>query len=637
MADWDVTSQTPASPSSGDWSVVSHQPAPSSFDLGDIVKSGATGLMRGVSGMADMASAINPGTYLANAAMHGGNPLAGMQSTETSLKNLGVSFHDPQTTAGHYAETVGEFAPAAIGGPEGILPKIGTALTRAVIPALASEGAGQLTKGTAFEPVARLAGALLGGGIGGAAEHLPSLVKPASDVEKANAYLLQKLQSSGYTPSSAMSAAQTAEATGKPLTAAEIIGKPAEVAVGALARRPGVTADALGGAMASRSADANNRILGDYAASAGINPAAAQGDIDGLVQSGQAQAGPLFDAVRNTPGPIWNSDLQSLANRKVIKQAISDAADNLDAAGKHPGVLGLPSGPNDKTLMPTAEAWELVRRNLGSQIERDPFGKPLPDSQSPNNYNIGIASRDLTGALKKAIPGLSDALDVSGDYLSSKSAFQRGQDAILNSNITAKQVADHVTGLSSSQLEAYKGGIANKLFNITQNNRLNLKLFDAPIVQQKLSSALGPQNAQKFLDSLKVEKGMANFARTRVPGAGSPTAEYNAEMSAQDTNPVAQAAVTHGGNIAQHGVIGGLMKSAAGHIGDMASAFATRGMSTPARDEAGRILMMSPQEFQQYLAQITKSGQVAPRSTSALPYFAQGLIGGTALANQGQQ
>lgn len=66
--------------------------------------------------------------------------------------------HDPTTLPGEYAQTIGEFAPNAL------VP--GGAAARAwqvIAPALASETAGQLTKGSVAEPYARFAGALAGG------------------------------------------------------------------------------------------------------------------------------------------------------------------------------------------------------------------------------------------------------------------------------------------------------------------------------------------------------------------------------------------------------------------------------------------------------------------------------------------
>ena len=70
-------------------------------------------------------------------------------------------FYKPQSTAGEYAQTTGEFLPAAVGGAVSIPARA----ARVVIPAVASETAGQATKGTSLEPFARLAGAV-GGGVG---------------------------------------------------------------------------------------------------------------------------------------------------------------------------------------------------------------------------------------------------------------------------------------------------------------------------------------------------------------------------------------------------------------------------------------------------------------------------------------
>lgn len=70
----------------------------------------------------------------------------------------GASDYQPQTTAGRYASTVGEFLPgaAAFGGASPAnLARFG------VLPAVASEGAGQLTEGSTMEPYARTAAALI--------------------------------------------------------------------------------------------------------------------------------------------------------------------------------------------------------------------------------------------------------------------------------------------------------------------------------------------------------------------------------------------------------------------------------------------------------------------------------------------
>lgn len=81
-----------------------------------------------------------------------------------AISSLGAPDYEPQTTAGKYAKTVGSFIPSALTMPAKTLGGIGAnAIKYGVVPGVASEFGGQATEGTAAEPYARGAGALLGG------------------------------------------------------------------------------------------------------------------------------------------------------------------------------------------------------------------------------------------------------------------------------------------------------------------------------------------------------------------------------------------------------------------------------------------------------------------------------------------
>lgn len=73
-------------------------------------------------------------------------------------EGAGVELWEPQTTAGEYGRTIGEFASGGL-SPGGI----GARTARVVVPAVASEAAGQATAGTEWEGPARFAGAIVGG------------------------------------------------------------------------------------------------------------------------------------------------------------------------------------------------------------------------------------------------------------------------------------------------------------------------------------------------------------------------------------------------------------------------------------------------------------------------------------------
>lgn len=145
-----------------------------STTVGGIAKQLATGAVTGTLGIpGNLASALNKGVDWA--AQKAGLPV-------TPSSDFGTSEHitrgleaatgadlKPKTTAEEYARTIGEFAPAALNpevGAAKLLPSIGSRALRVLGPALTSETAGQVTKGTPYEPIARIAGGFAGGGVG---------------------------------------------------------------------------------------------------------------------------------------------------------------------------------------------------------------------------------------------------------------------------------------------------------------------------------------------------------------------------------------------------------------------------------------------------------------------------------------
>jgi hypothetical protein len=147
----------------------------------DVAKSGGVGLAKGAIGMAGMfgdareltdsvvrwgAEKLGASPETAESAVkisRLANPLSAFAPTSSDIQGTveGVTgkFYEPKSTAGEYAQTIGEFAPAAATGPGGIVRKA----VMAVVPGAASEALGQATEGTNYEPLARAAGGLAGG------------------------------------------------------------------------------------------------------------------------------------------------------------------------------------------------------------------------------------------------------------------------------------------------------------------------------------------------------------------------------------------------------------------------------------------------------------------------------------------
>lgn len=440
---------------------------------------------------------------------------------------------------------------------------------------------------------------------------------PASPsvAQAAGSYVARLMRASGLNPDDLIAAGNSST---KPLTSAEIIGTNGTTALGALARREGATGTDLRGLMKARVAGSSGRMLDDYASASGIDPALARGDIEDYVATGRKTVKPMFDQALSA-GPTWNQQLAMISQRPVIRKAISGAMDDLRNADIDPAKLGFgfdpQTGEPGAVMRPTAQAWDLVKKNLNSQVERDAFGKIVPDTQSPGNFRINTANRDLTKAMRQAIPGYGDALDASGDYLSMQKAYETGQDFILNPNVSSQQVVKHLTTLSEPEQNAFKGGIANKLFEKAENGNLRPSVFLStgatarPAIVKKLSAALGPDQATSFLGNIQRESEMASAAGRMAPGINSPTFEFGAAKADQDA---------HFGDMLKSGydfasdLPQGLSKAVFRAVDRKAGNFIANRMEMPVsvRDEAGRLLMMHPSDLGTHLKSIAPQGRL---------------------------
>lgn len=157
--------------------------------INDAIPAAGAGLARGAASFADLPSdVIGMGAGLGSAVAEGmgwaspeeaeaaqayiasmGPALTGQDQSardQLAMATGGATEFRGDTTAGQYAGTAAEFVPGALAAPGGLLSN---ALRYGVVPGLASEGAGQLTEGTAAEPVARAVAPIATGLLGGLA------------------------------------------------------------------------------------------------------------------------------------------------------------------------------------------------------------------------------------------------------------------------------------------------------------------------------------------------------------------------------------------------------------------------------------------------------------------------------------
>jgi hypothetical protein len=202
-------------------------------------------------------------------------------------------------------------------------------------------------------------------------------------------------------------------------------------------------------------------------------------------------------------------------------------------------------------------------------------------------------------------PAYGDALATSGDYLSANQAFIDGGKFAFSGKITERQFSQKLAAMGPGEREAFKGGIANHLFDLAQNGKLDPKILATPRVRQKLEMALGQREAGELIASAQQEAQMLGFERRYAPGANSITQEMKAAMDEQDIgSPVLGALIEAGVAQARNPGANGLANWGLAQVGKLGSWAQTPAMPVGVRDEAGRMLMMSPQELAEYFGKM---------------------------------
>lgn len=430
------------------------------------------------------------------------------------------------------------------------------------------------------------------------------------------AYAVKVARSSGATPESL----RAAGASPRPRTAAEAAGKPAEVSLGALSRRPGKTADALTGAVTDRQLNRPARMLDDVAEAVGVSPEAATGNIEALVKAGRERAGPLYEEAYSV-GAIDTEQLTALATRPSMRAAMARARSIAAEEGRNPIELGfeIKATPIDRTgptparewmerqdlpdamgyeavtlRNPTAQTWDYVKRGVDDILNtyRD---------KTTGKLHLDEKGRAILGTLNQmreelinANPAYGRALAESGEYLSSERAFRDGGKWLFNGKYTERQFSERLGQMTAAEREAFNGGIANQFYNLAQNSKLDPKLLRTPRFRAKLEAALGPERADALIAGAIEEATMLAFERRYAPGANSVTAELKAAMAEQDaTTPVGQIA----DDFVERGVTGAVRGMTRRALDKATAGIRTRGLDTAARDEAGELLMGSPDDL----------------------------------------
>ena len=302
---------------------------------------------------------------------------------------------------------------AAIKVSRGIPLAMKLASKKPVLAPLAGEAALGAGLSAAYAPENRGAAAAIGGAGGAAGYGLgraisAGLRKPIPELEKARnkvtdvfggkskQEIIEELQ--GFAGSTA----------GKDVTSAEAAGLRGQSHLATLGRMEGKTADELDALIKDRAATRYDRLEEDFTTELGVNPSAAQGNVDDLIKLRKEEAKPLYEAAYNqgvTDTPL----LRNILNDRVVRKAIIKEASLLNRKANLTGKkidwynYGIKKeGDNFLILdtdvkVPTWKTWDIVKRALDKEINA---GKEFGKFTDEAKFNMGLR-KDLLEELDR--------------------------------------------------------------------------------------------------------------------------------------------------------------------------------------------------------------------------------------------
>ncbi len=432
------------------------------------------------------------------------------QLQKDAREKIGAPY-EPQTTAGHYAHSVGTFVPGALTMGAGSLPAIANNVARyAVAPGLLSEVAGQATKGTAAEPYARAGAGLLGAVVGAA---IPTQTQAGKAASRAFDYLESGMKSDGLTPALV---AEKMRALGPDAIPADVsLGL--RGAVETAMTRPGESQNAARGILDARHAGRNTRLQGDVTSALG--PYTPPIQATEALRAQHKSIGADLPAIFESAPPVDTSNVLAAIGEKIGKARGPEQSALAQARGYI--MKDTPLGPAPITDLETLHNTKQVLQNLAKY--GDPTLGVAPGSLAKADGTV----KHVTGLLNEALyqnPAYAENMQKLAALNQRMQAIEAGTKALRAGD---KQMAPTVFAQKFAANPATQGdvrlGIRGDIERVMgqQNNDMlalrNAVKGSGDWNQQILTTAFGNKPTNQLSKALDRE---AAYATTRNDVAG---------------------------------------------------------------------------------------------------------------------
>lgn len=394
------------------------------------------------------------------------------------------------------------------------------------------------------------------------------------------------------------------EQSGKPIMAAEALGREMETQLNAAGRRSGQTPDALEGMLLERASERPARVLNDFAEASGISPDTVEGDFSSLLQQRRAQANPAYERFYGFNGRIWNERLASLIERPSMQRALREALEIAKEEGVSPMMTGITETPEGvmRVETPTARTWDLIKRGADQVIDdmRNDITGKLSNVGTKGRSQISTLEAlrsELTNPETAWGPLYREALDLGGEAPRMQGAF-RDAGRLMSNTTPIRAFNDRLGGMSASEMDALRSGVIADARNRAMSGRQRLVDMTSRTYEAKLLVLFGEERGRALIQRIKDEQFLLTHGNRMRPGTGSVTQELNQGMAEQNEG-IRQ--VSHAMRLLNKGKWG---QAIAAPFVDAALGF-YRGAQIPldraARDAIGELLMLPPSELAQVL------------------------------------
>lgn len=603
--------------------------------LEDVAKSAGSGLVKGVLGLGSMPGNIE---QLGRMGIDYGAKKLGLDDPEASKgqwlpnygdykadleRRLGMKLYDPKTTAGEYAGTAASFAAGA-----GSMP--GT-LTQKVIggvagPAIASETAGQMSKGTSLEPWARMGAALLGAkaapiladGVAAVGRGAGAPIRAAYNpqgvaAEKVGEALARDLTRPGTTPTAADIATRAGDRLqsmsdgNRSVRLADVGGENTQGLLRASANMPNEARQGVKRMLDDRQANQWARIEG--AADKGLAPGRRmEQTVDDLIAARDAAAAPMFAQAFATPTPL-TPRLTGVLSRPGIQEIVRRVAIKLENEGKQ-------LAPSNNT-----EWLHRVKLELDDLIGQSKMAEKMGNTPQAgfDTRTLVTLKNDMLNAISH--PTYKRALKDYAGPSALKTAAERGESEFMKAS--AYEIRSALKAMTPAEQEMYRLGAKQAMFtrmegpNVTRD--LTDGMFGSAGIQARLG-ALFPDRKQlrEFQKALITE---AKMADTRKAAQGNSTTP---KQLAEGGEAAKNATMVKSGVNAVTGIATGRLQPAMDFLGQTYNRFS--GLSPKVAAEVMRLQMSK--NFASALRSVQSGMNRATATPIRRPGYGDGLMGG---------